>query len=135
MDYRVLGPLEVYDEGRTAAIGAAKPRALLALLIMHRNEPVAVDWLVEQLWRERPPATAEHVIQVYVSGLRKQLGAGSSRIERRSGGYLLAAGPGEIDADRFERELAEGRQLLRDQPELAVRRLEQALSRWRGRAY
>ena len=74
MEFRVLGPLEAVAEGRVVALDAAKPRALLAILLLHANEPVGSDRLVEDLWAGRPPATAAKVLQTYVSQLRKALG-------------------------------------------------------------
>ena len=76
MDFRILGPLEVLDEGRRVALGGSKQRSLLALLLLHANEWLSADWLIDELWGERPPATASKTLQVHVSGLRKALGAG-----------------------------------------------------------
>ena len=58
MEYRILGPLEVLHEGRQIALGAAQPRAVLAVLLLHANEVVSVDRLVDELWGESPPPTA-----------------------------------------------------------------------------
>jgi DNA-binding SARP family transcriptional activator len=74
MEFRVLGPLEAVADGRVVALDAAKPRALLAILLLHANEPVASDRLIDDLWAGRPPATAAKVLQTYVSQLRKALG-------------------------------------------------------------
>ena len=74
MEFRILGPLEVFDEGRSVDIGAAKQRALLAVLLLDANRVVPTDVLIEALWGERPPATATKALQVHVSQLRKALG-------------------------------------------------------------
>ena len=74
MDFRILGPLEVVADGRVVRLNAAKPRALLAILLLHANEPVSSDRLIDDLWAGRPPATAAKVLQTYVSQLRKALG-------------------------------------------------------------
>ena len=58
MEFRILGPLEAVVEGRAVELKAAKPRALLAILLLHANEPVSSDRLIEDLWAGRPPATA-----------------------------------------------------------------------------
>ena len=83
MDFRILGPLEVRDGARPVAIGAGLQRALLALLLLHRNEPLSTDRIADALWGERPPATAAKALQVYVSRLRKALGG--DRIVTRPG--------------------------------------------------
>jgi DNA-binding SARP family transcriptional activator len=57
MEFRILGPLEAVADGRVVALDAAKPRALLAILLLHAGEPVSRDRLVEDLWDGRPPAT------------------------------------------------------------------------------
>ncbi len=74
MEFRILGSLEVEAEGRVLKLGGAQPRALLALLLLHANEPVARDRLIEELWGGRPPETAATAVQVHVSQLRKVLG-------------------------------------------------------------
>ena len=88
-------------------LGGAKQRALLAVLLLHRREVVSTDRLIDELWGERPPATALKSVQVYVSHLRKVLGADLLITHGR--GYLLAAEPGQVDLDRFAQHAAEGR--------------------------
>ena len=100
MEFRLLGPLEVVDDGRTVPLGGAKQRALLAVLLLDRNRPVSTDRLIETVWAGHPPETAAKSVQVYVSGLRKALGEG--RILTRERGYELRVEQGETDADRFD---------------------------------
>ena len=123
----MLGALEVVAEGRPVALEAAKPRALLAILLLHANEPVASDRLIEDLWAGRPPATAAKVLQTYVSQLRKALG--NDVIVTRPGGYELRVEPGGLDLHRFERLVAEARG---SDPPAAAERLREALELWRG---
>ena len=73
MEYRILGPLEVRDSGRSIALGTAKQQALLAVLVLHANEFVPRERLIDELWGESPPPTAAKAVQVYVSHLRKLL--------------------------------------------------------------
>ena len=58
MEFRLLGPVEALRDGRPVAIGGAKPRALLALLLLHANEVVSRDRLIDALWPDRAPGTA-----------------------------------------------------------------------------
>ena len=76
MGFRILGPLEVVGDGKPLVLGAVQQRALLAVLALHRGEVVPIDRLIDELWGERNPATAAKMVQVYVSHLRKGLGAG-----------------------------------------------------------
>jgi Transcriptional regulatory protein, C terminal len=77
MDFRILGPLEALDRGRDLAPAGSKRRALLALLLLHANETLTIDRLVDELWGEHPPATAARTLQAHVSRLRKALDAGA----------------------------------------------------------
>ena len=81
MDFRILGPLEVLDEGGAIALGGSKQRALLALLLLHVNEPLSTDRLIDELWGERPPANATKTVQMQIVRLRKALAgqAGAAR--------------------------------------------------------
>ena len=140
MEFQVLGPLEVRGNGGRLALGPAKQRAVLAILLVHANEVVSADRLIEELWPE-PPNTAANALQVYVFKLRKALepkrasGAPGERIVTRAPGYVLRVEPDELDADRFERLLREGRTAREaNDPEAAARTLRAALELWQGRA-
>jgi YVTN family beta-propeller protein len=117
MEFRVLGPLEVLDDGRLVDVGGAKQRMVLAVLLLQANRVVSSDQLIEAVWDGRPPVTAQKTLQVYVSQLRKALG--SARIVTRAPGYVLRVQAGELDIERF--------QALVD-----TRRPSEALALWRG---
>jgi DNA-binding SARP family transcriptional activator len=137
IDYRILGPLEVSADGRVVDIGGHKQRALLAILLLRANEPVPRDVLVHELWGERPPAGARGSLEVYVSRLRKALGAAGNGhvVLTRPGGYCLQLADGQLDAYRFERLVAEGRSALAgNAPAQADASLRAALRLWRGKA-
>ena len=119
MEFRILGPLEVEHDGRSVPLGSGRRRALVAALLLHRNEVVSVDRLVDELWDGDPPPTAAKIVRNNVSLLRKELG---DRLVTRPPGYLLRVEPGELDADRLGSALAGG------QPE----EIEAALALWRG---
>ena len=131
MDFRLLGPLEADLDGQPRSLGSSRARALLALLLLHRNEVLALDRIVDELWPGGPPKTAEQVVRVYVSQLRKALEPG--RLVTRGSGYLLTTAPEEVDLDRFDSLRAEGRRLLAvGETARAVETLDRALSLWRG---
>src|SRR5262249_36513966 len=127
MEFRILGPLEAREDGGLVALGGAKQRALLAVLLLHANEAVSTERLVECLWDE-PPAEAVKAVQVYVSRLRKALGGGMPTSRRP--GYVLEVEPERFDLARFRRLLEEAR---RDQGR-ASELLKEALTLWRGPA-
>ena len=108
-------------------IAAPKQRALLGLLLLHANEPVNQDELIDQLWGDPPPRTARASLQNQVHALRKLLGA--ETLERQSGGYVLHVEPGELDLDYFETLVAEAR---RCDPKERAAKLREALALWRG---
>jgi DNA-binding SARP family transcriptional activator len=117
VEFRILGPLEVIDDGRSVFVRRGKEQALLAYLLLHANEVVPTERLIDELWNERPPQTAAKVLQNAVSHLRKELGDG--RLVTRDPGYLLRLEEGELDLKQFERLAKEGR-------------AEDALALWRG---
>src|SRR4051794_2931913 len=129
MQFRILGPLELIDEGRSLPLGGVSQRALLAILLLHANEVVSNDRLIDELWPAEPPASGPAALQVRVSQLRKTLGAAAERIETKPPGYLLRVGADELDLERFSRlvDEADGAE-----PAVASQKLRQALALWRG---
>jgi DNA-binding SARP family transcriptional activator len=130
VEFRILGPLEVVEDGSPLALGGARQRALLALLLTHANEVVSTDRLIDELWGERAPNAARNALQYHVSRLRKLLG-GAHAVVTKEPGYLIRVGPDELDLLRFERLVEEGQ---RSSPETAARLLREALALWRGPA-
>jgi DNA-binding SARP family transcriptional activator len=131
VEFRVLGPVEAVVDGRSVPLPAAKPRALLAVLLLRRNRVVPVGELIADLWSEEPPDTAAKALQVYVSQLRKAIGA--DRVQTKPPGYSLRVDDSELDLDVFERLVREGRErLAAGDAEGATEKLGQALELWRG---
>ena len=127
MDFRILGPLEVLSDGEVLDLGGRKQRGLLAVLLVHANEVVSSDRLIDELWGEDVPPTAAKTVQVFVSRLRKALG--DDVLVTRAPGYLLRVDPGSLDLQRFEELLAQaGAAGARD----ASAALQEALALWRG---
>src|ERR671923_2706955 len=100
MDFRVLGPLEVGGDAGALELGGTKQRSVLAMLLLHANEVVSTDRLIDALWGASPPLTAGKTIQVYVSRLRKAMA--DDRLVTRTPGYVLYVDPAELDLARFE---------------------------------
>jgi DNA-binding SARP family transcriptional activator/tetratricopeptide (TPR) repeat protein len=106
MEFKILGPLEVVDDGHRVDVGGAKQRALLAVLLLEANRVVSSDRLIDALWDESPPAQARKTLQVYVSQLRKAVG--TDRIETRSPGYLVRVADDELDLHRVQQLASRG---------------------------
>ena len=108
-------------------IAAPKQRALLGLLLLHANEPVSQDELIDQLWGDRAPPTARASLQNQVYALRKLLGP--ETLERDARGYVIHVEPGELDLEQFERLVTEAN---RCEPKERADKLREALALWRG---
>src|SRR3954451_5209060 len=138
MEFKILGPLEVRREGRRLTCAGAKQRLLLGVLLLHANDVVSTDHLIEALWGEHPPKTVRKALQMHVSKLRDLLeperGPGIGRVlVTRPPGYELRVEDGQLDLHRFEQGVAEANALaaVGDARE-AARGLREALALWRG---
>jgi DNA-binding SARP family transcriptional activator len=134
VEYRILGPLEVVDEGEPIALGRLKERLVLAILLLHANEFVARERLIDELWGESPPPTARKAVNVHVSQLRKSLTRnGRDPITTADGGYRLEVDAERLDAARLQQLLATARErAAAGELEAAVELLRKALDLWRG---
>jgi DNA-binding SARP family transcriptional activator len=117
MEFKILGPLDVVEGQRAVDMPGTKHRALLAVLLLHANEVVSNERLIDALWEEAPPQAAQKTLQVYVSQLRKTLG--KDRVQTKAPGYLVRVRDDELDLTRFQRLVEDGR-------------LQEALLLWRG---
>ena len=129
----VLGPLDVLVDGASVPLGGPKQRALLAYLVLHRNEVVVAERLLDAIWPASDVAAATRSLRVYVSNLRKTLGPSAACLETRAGGYALVLDPGQVDADRCEQLAVEGRRARAEGDQARAAALfQEALALWRG---
>jgi DNA-binding SARP family transcriptional activator len=142
VELRVLGPLEAEINGRLLDLGPPKQRALCALLVSRRGRPVAVDVLLEELWKGTPPAAAMTSLRAYVSNLRRVLEP--HRAPRTSAAVLRTCAPGylldsrsiDVDGDRFNGHAVGGWDAwARGDFQRASSEFEAGLALWRGEAY
>ena len=129
LEFRILGPLEVLDDGVPVQLVGRNQRALLTLLLLSANQAVSVERLVDQIWGEHPPRTATTSLQNTVVQLRKLLGPGL--LHTRPSGYLLELDDGQLDLARFEQLVAKAG--VAEPAERALL-LREALELWRGPA-
>jgi DNA-binding SARP family transcriptional activator len=134
MEYRILGPLEVVDEGGPVALGRLKERLVLAVLLLHANEFVSRERLIDELWGPAPPPTAKKAVNVYISQLRKALARdGQDPVSTADGGYRLAVDDDELDVSRLRKLLAAAREReSAGELEAAAELLREGLGLWRG---
>lgn len=134
MEFRILGPLEVVEDGSPVSLGTLKERLVLGVLLLHANEFVSRERLVDELWGAAPPPTARKAVNVYVSKLRKSLMRdGHDPIATSDGGYRLAVDSDRLDSDRVRSLVAEARERMADgESDEASRLLSEALAFWRG---
>jgi DNA-binding SARP family transcriptional activator/tetratricopeptide (TPR) repeat protein len=128
MQFRVLGPVEVWSGGERVPLRGPRPRALLALLLLAEGRIVAVDRLIGALW-EQPPPTAVAQVHSIVSGLRRAVPA--DRIVTQGGGYRIRFDADELDWCRFQRLVREAEQLPAGE---RAEVLAEALGLWHGPA-
>ncbi len=142
VDFRILGPVEVFDRRTGACIvpSGSKQRALLGALVVRAGHVLSAERLIHELWGDRPPVSAANALQAHVARLRRLLqggapdGGGHEWIATRSMGYLLHPGRATADAQRFHRLSSEGRAALGSDPVHAAELLRGALALWRGPA-
>jgi DNA-binding SARP family transcriptional activator len=141
IDFLLLGPLEARHRYRrqTLRLGSIKHRMLLAKLLLHPNQVVSTDELIDSVWGEEPPATVRQSLQNHVAALRKTIESGGARatpphtLLTREPGYLLRVDPDQLDLHRFQRLTDQGRRASAEGDHAgASARLHEALALWRG---
>jgi serine/threonine protein kinase/DNA-binding SARP family transcriptional activator/ABC-type glycerol-3-phosphate transport system substrate-binding protein len=141
VEYRVLGPFDVRRDGERLALGSFKQRALLALLLIHANEVVSSDRLIDELWGADLVTGHQNALWVHVSKLRSALEpergqrSEGTLLLTRAPGYVLQVAPDELDVWRFGELVDEGRGLLEVDPAAASIAIAEALALWRGHPY
>jgi DNA-binding SARP family transcriptional activator/tetratricopeptide (TPR) repeat protein len=136
VEFRVLGPLEVRDQGTVVDLGPPRIRVVCGLLLARPGELVGVERFVDELWPVQPPQDARALVRDYVSRLRRALRSGPSgaqRVVTRKPGYLLRIEDQELDLQRFEQLVADAR--AAERPHRAVELFRLAHDLWRGEPF
>jgi DNA-binding SARP family transcriptional activator len=138
VEFRILGPLEMLASGKPVRLAGRRLRTVLAVLLVNRHRLVPVDYLVDAVWGEDPPATARRQIQNTISGLRRLLadgGAAEPALATEATGYRLSPDVGTLDAQVFQDLVAQAqRWAAAGEPERALTGLRSAEALWRGPA-
>lgn len=133
VEFGLLGPVTFVVDGRRVPL-TGKQRTLLALLLLHANQPVSVEQLTDGLWDSRPPASAPARVRALVAELRRAVGErGRDVVVTRSPGYQVRVGPDALDTEVFRTLVRDARAAHRDgRPEAAVAHYTTALGLWQG---
>ncbi|NDU77708.1 hypothetical protein GWI34_34625, partial [Actinomadura sp. DSM 109109] len=133
--FSVLGPVGARVDGREAALGGGRPRALLALLLLSAGRVVSMDRIVDELWGEAPPASARPQVHTLVHRVRRALGEASCLLETSPAGYVLRTGPATVDLPVFSGLVERARHAAAaGRAGDAARTFREALAQWRGPA-
>jgi DNA-binding SARP family transcriptional activator/ABC-type glycerol-3-phosphate transport system substrate-binding protein len=136
--FKILGPLRFERAGSPIDLGSFKQKSLLALLLVHANQVVSTDRIIDELWGEGGVGK-QNALWVHVSNLRSAIEpdrtprSEGTILLTRSPGYLLRVEPGDLDAGQFEQLVSEGRGLLSSDPPAAALVFAEALALWQGR--
>jgi DNA-binding SARP family transcriptional activator len=135
MEFGVLGSVEVWLDGSPVDAGHSRQRAVLAVLLLATGRAVPAEVLIDRIWGERPPQSVRNVLYGYVARLKALVTSGQDpgvMLSRRPGGYLLRAGPDQVDLGRFRRLVADA--AVAGDDERAGAALGEAVRLWRGPA-
>jgi DNA-binding SARP family transcriptional activator len=137
VEFRILGPVELWVNGQRHDLGSPKERCVLGILLWRLGQPVSTDDLIDLVWGGNPPDQALTSLYAYISRLRKELkrAAGDDRawLRRRSGYYTLDADLQAVDLYRFRELHGQARAAAgRGDDERAAALLHEAESLWRG---
>ncbi|WP_433223042.1 BTAD domain-containing putative transcriptional regulator [Dactylosporangium sp. CS-047395] len=138
LEFRILGPIEVWNGAGPVDLGGPKPRFLLGALLAERGRTVPLDRLVDAVWSDEPPPTARALVQTYVSQLRRALRPHGAEpaIVTNGAGYVARPPAGTLDREAFIRHAGAGRQaMVAGRPAEAVDAFDRALALWRGAAF
>ncbi|ODQ92907.1 AfsR/SARP family transcriptional regulator [Mycolicibacterium holsaticum] len=133
VEFRILGEVEAYSDGRRLDIGHARQRCVLVCLLVDVNRPISTDQLINRVWADDPPYKARNALAAYISRLRQLLATDDVEIVRGPAGYVLRADPMSIDLHRF-RHLASAARACANSGEATVL-FNEALDLWRGKPF
>ncbi len=148
MEFKILGSLEIWAGDVRVQLAGVRQERLLAMLVLNANTVVPVGRLVDAVWGERPPATANRQIRNLAAGLRRTFaeaaargpapggaGPGGDPISTDGPGYRLAVHDQQVDVRVFAAHLARARGAQRAGEDVrAVAEYRAALALWRGPA-
>ena len=135
ISFRLLGHVSIDANGRLVYANGSKMWTVAAMLALEPNRTIPLDRLIDEVWPNRPPASAVANIRTYISYVRRMLGSAASRLTGHGIGYRLDLAPHELDVGEFERLVADGRAALGErEPATSAELLNRALALFSGPA-
>ncbi|GHJ15304.1 SARP family transcriptional regulator [Micromonospora sp. AKA38] len=138
MQFRLLGPVELWEADQRVDIGPMKQRAVLAALLVDAGRPISPDVLTDRVWGDKRPAQVRNVLHTYVTRLRSvfaRLPTGSPgrrpQLLKQPAGYVLDLDARDVDLLLFRSRVGEAAAARTSQPDRA-RLLREAIDLWRG---
>jgi DNA-binding SARP family transcriptional activator/Tfp pilus assembly protein PilF len=139
MEFRMLGPVELWSDGLRCDLGSARARGVLAILMLTPGTIVPTEVLIDRIWDTDPPAKARETLTVYITRLRSALrrAVGEDvRLTGRSHGYVLEVDTEAVDLHRFRRLRRQADALAGNgDADHAAQLLREADQLWRGEAF
>lgn len=132
-EFRILGEVEAFVDGRPIEVGHARQRCVLVCLLVDVNRPVSSEQLIERVWADDPPYKARNALAAYISRLRRLFVTADVEIVRGPAGYMLRTDPMSIDLHRFRHLVSEARTCVNSVE--ATELFNQALGLWGGRPF
>jgi predicted ATPase/DNA-binding SARP family transcriptional activator len=129
--YGLLGPVEARVNDGVIPLAGARQRLVLAVLLVHANQLVPADRLIDELWGNDLPQDPPGALRTQVSRLRRVLGPAGRDLASDGGGYRLSLRRTQLDAVRFEDALVAATQAASQE---ALQLVDGALALWRGPA-
>jgi DNA-binding SARP family transcriptional activator/RecA/RadA recombinase len=134
--FGVLGPVTAWRGANLVGVGSDKCHQVLGVLLLHANQRVERDQIIEGAWGGKPPRSAVNLVQKYVGDVRRSLDLDDGSLQTVGTGYLLRVAPDQLDSTQFASGLARARETKNEGDLLAARQcLADAMALWRGPAF
>jgi DNA-binding SARP family transcriptional activator len=134
--FGVLGPVAAWRGANAVEVGSDKCLRVLGVLLLHVNQRVDREQIIEGAWGGKPPRSAVNLVQKYVGEVRRSLDLDDGSLQTVGTGYLLRVAPDQLDSAQFASGLARARETKSDGDLVAAREhLAEAMMLWRGPAF
>ncbi|MEV4311369.1 tetratricopeptide repeat protein [Actinocrispum sp. NPDC049592] len=131
MEFVLLGSVEGWAGEQRVDLGTVRQRCVLAALLASPGRPVPLDVLVDRVWGADPPVSVRNTLYSYIARLRRILTEHGLALDKRTGGYQVAAPVHAVDLWQWDELLQQARTAVADGERMEF--LDRALDLWQGR--